>query len=506
MKKRLVLLLVGIMAIAMVLAGCGGSSDSGDAGSAAGTAEASAPIVIGCSYVAGNTNPVDSAWDLTAHGISEGIYMQDAEGNLVSRFVSKLERVDDLTWKAELTNAVKFSDGSDCDAAALAECMNYLQKNNEMTNGTAGVVEFTAEEDGTLTIKTERPTPVMDSLLAEWCNVVFKEADGDFIYTGPYMVKKLDSEVSLELTPNPYYDDRAEQRSDVTLKVFSDAAAMQQAFEAKEIDLMFGLTPEIADTLKGEGFTVKDYDAGYQYFAFTNVKEGPMADINVRKAINLILNREDMVTALKGGRVANGIFAQYYSFAGDVEVKTDVAEADKLLEEAGYAKNADGIYEKDGKKLSVHLVTYSARADLPILMQLSASELTKAGIDSKTDIVDDINASLEGGDYDVVFYAQHTAPSGEPSAFLNMALAEGGSRNYAGYSNDKINDLLKKMGETEPGEDRDQLSKDVQKIVGEELPIIYLVDPQWHVALSDRVANYEPYCGDYYCVNAELGL
>ena len=510
MKKLLVLLMAGSLAFSMLLTGCGsGSGGSDNGGSAESTTEASAdqgPIVIGCSYIAGNTNPVDSAWDLTSHGISEGIYMQDADGNLVSRFVSKLERVDDLTWKAELTNAVKFSDGSDCDAQALADCMNYLQKNNEMANGTAGVVTFTAEDDGTLTIVTERPTPVMQSLLAEWCNVVFKEADGDFIYTGPYMVKKLDSEVSLELTPNPYYDDRAADRSDVTLKVFSDTASMQQAFEAKEIDLMFGLTPEVSQALKGKGFTVKDYDAGYQYFGFTNVKKGPMADPNVRKAINLLLNRDDMVTALQGGRVANGIFAQYYSFAGDVELKTDADEAAKLLEEAGYAKNGDGIYEKDGEKLSIHMVTYSSRADLPILMQLSASELTQAGIDSKTDVVDDINASMEAGDYDLVFYAQHTAPSGEPSAFLNMALVEGGSRNYAGYSNDEINDLLKKMGETEPGEERDQISKDIQAIVAEDLPIIYMVDPQWHVALSDRVSDYEPYCGDYYCVNAELGL
>jgi peptide/nickel transport system substrate-binding protein len=320
------------------------------------------------------------------------------------------------------------------------------------------------------------------------------------------MVEKLDSEVSLALVPNPYYDDRAGDRSNVTLKVFSDAAAMQQAFEAGEIDIMFGLTPDVAEKLSADGFTVKDYDAGYQYFAFTNIKEGPMADANVRKAINMILDRDEMVKALKAGRVANGIFAQYYSFAGDVEETTDVDAAAKLLEEAGYAKNADGIYEKDGEALNIHLVTYSARADLPILMQLAASQLTAAGIDSKTDVVDDINASLEAGEYDVALYAQHTAPSGEPSAFLNMALVKDGSRNYAGYSNDEVDALLAKMGETEPGADRDQISKDVQAIVAEDLPIIYLVDPQWHVALSEKVANYVPYCGDYYCVNAELGL
>ena len=501
-KKSLLLLLACVFALGMLLAGCGdsGSTDSSD------EATSDSTITIGCSYIAANTNPVDSAWDLTSHGISEGIYMQDAEGNLVSRFVSNLERQDDLTWKAELTNDVKFSDGSDCDAQAIADCMNYLQKNNEMTNGTAGVVKFTAEDDGTLTIVTERPTPVMDSLLAEWCNVVFKQDGENFIYTGPYMVEKLDSEVSLALVPNPYYDDRAGDRSNVTLKVFSDAAAMQQAFEAGEIDIMFGLTPDVAEKLSADGFTVKDYDAGYQYFAFTNIKEGPMADANVRKAINMILDRDEMVKALKAGRVANGIFAQYYSFAGDVKETTDVDAAAKLLEEAGYAKNADGIYEKDGKALNIHLVTYSARADLPILMQLAASQLTAAGIDSKTDVVDDINASLEAGEYDVALYAQHTAPSGEPSAFLNMALVKDGSRNYAGYSNDEVDALLAKMGETEPGADRDQLSKDVQAIVAEDLPIIYLVDPQWHVALSEKVADYVPYCGDYYCVNAELGL
>ena len=159
MKKRMILFLTGIAAMSVLF---GGSF----------AAEEASPgqITIGCGYVADNTNPVDSAWDLTSHGISEGIYMQDAQGNLVSRFVSDLERKDDLTWEATLTGTVKFSDGTDCDAQALADCMNYLQANNSMTNGTAGVVTFTAQDEDTLEIVTERATPVMSSLLAEWCS------------------------------------------------------------------------------------------------------------------------------------------------------------------------------------------------------------------------------------------------------------------------------------------------------------------------------------------------
>ena len=30
------------------------------------------------------------------------------------------------------------------------------------------------------------------------------------------------------------------------------------------------------------------------------------------------------------------------------------------------------------------------------------------------------------------------------------------------------------------------------------------VDPEWNVALSERLKDYKPYCGDYYIVNSEL--
>lgn len=62
------------------------------------------------------------------------------------------------------------------------------------------------------------------------------------------------------------------------------------------------------------------------------------------------------------------------------------------------------------------------------------------------------------------------------------------------------------MGTLPAGDEKDQLAKQVQQIVSEDLPVIYLVDPQWHIAVSDKVADYEPYNGDYYVVNAELGL
>ena len=90
-------------------------------------------------------------------------------------------------------------------------------------------------------------------------------------------------------------------------------------------------------------------------------------------------------------------------------------EAAALLDRCGWTKNSDGIREKDGMKLSLSLVTYASRPDLTVLMQLAASDLNDLGIDVTTAIVDNIDAVAKVGDYDIMFYAQHSAPTGEPA-------------------------------------------------------------------------------------------
>ena len=98
-------------------------------------------------------------------------------------------------------------------------------------------------------------------------------------------------------------------------------ASMKLAFESGELDMAFGITPEIAGELKDAGKIVETIDAGYQYFGVFNTASGIMSDKSVREAINLGLDREDYIKALKGGRIANGLFAQYFSFAGDVKLE-----------------------------------------------------------------------------------------------------------------------------------------------------------------------------------------
>ena len=478
---------------------------------AAATAEdARETIVIGVTNVIDKVDPTygGNPWSLTADGLSETIYMQNESGELVSHIAEDLVQVDDLTWELTLKEGVKFSDGTELDAEAVANSMNTVMSLNPNASNTAGVITFAAKDARTVTLTTERKTTVMKSILTEWQNVVFKGSEEEgYVFTGPYMLKGLNPGVSVELTPNPYYDDRAAERPDVTLLCFKDTTSMQQAFEAGEIDMAFTVTNEIAEDLEARGFTVKNFDAGYQYFAIPNLSKAPLNDPNVVKAIDLLIDREAMQIVLRGGRIATGFFATYYSFAGEVEKTTDVEAAKALLAEAGYAdSDGDGYLDKDGAALELALTTYAYRPDLPVLMQLTASALDAAGIKVTTGIVDNIDEYLGEGNFDIAFYAQHTAPTGEPANGLNMFFRTEGSKNHNGYSNADVDAKLDQLGELEVGDERNAIAKEIQSIVAADGAMYFLIDPEWHIAVSDKLADYVPYCGDYYVVNPQLGL
>lgn len=514
LKRKKLSLLLALILVVSSLAACGKSDTASQAPNAGQNASQdgeksgkNGTIRIGQTWVIGALDPTDSSvpWGLTSHGVSEGFYMLDENGHLYSRFIKELKQTSDTSWDTILNEDVKFSDGSAVDAKALSDAMNAIQEKNELSNATVGKITFTPKGDYELEIKSERPTMTMDSVLAEWTNVVFKQDGDKFIFTGPYMVASMEPENKIELTPNPYYPD-ADKRQDVELRAFKDVTALKLAFESGDIDMAFTVTPDVAELLKKDGKMVKSIPAGYQYFGMCNLKDGALKDPKVREALNYGLNRQDYLDVLKGGKIETGLFASYYDFAGKEKLTYDKEKAMKILEEAGYKKNKDNIYEKDGKPLNIRLVTYTSRPDLGLIVQVMTSQLKDLGIKAESQVVDDIDQFKKSGQFDLMVYAQHTAPTGEPSFFLNQFFRTNEPNNTMGYSNPKVDKLLDQFGSEKDQAKRNEIAQEIQHIIYEDAPVLFLVDPEWHIAVSDKLKDYEPYGGDYYIVNAKLGL
>src|SRR5207344_3286151 len=106
-------------------------------------------------------------------------------------------------------------------------------------------------------------------------------------------------------------------------------------------------------------FVLQPYNAlSYSFFGY-NLRSPLLGDRRVREAIAVAINRQEMLNSFfnSQGTLISGPFAPG-SWAYNLDVKPlpfNPERARSLLAEAGFRSGADGVMEKDGKKLALSL-------------------------------------------------------------------------------------------------------------------------------------------------------
>lgn len=469
---------------------------------------AAEPLRVGETFLVAGLDPAQGSagWALTSHGIGDGLWTVNAAGELVPDLATSAERTGELTWTVRLAEGRKFSNGAPVTAAALKLGFDNTFAKNAPAAATGGRLSFETMDDLTLLVTTERPVAMLPALFAEWPLVAYTlDADGTAVFTGPYEIVVLKPDESLTLSPNPNYPGAAE-RAPVVIRRFGDAQTMALALQAGELDLAFGLATEGLAGIKADpDLTVKSFPVGYQYFGFLNTVRPSLADVRVRQAIDLGLDRAELVAAIGNGAPATGAFAPYFPFAGTEPRTTDTARAAALLDAAGWKAGPDGLRAKDGAPLTLTVVTYSSRPDLVTMLPVVAAELGRLGIATETSVVETPNDVAAEGNFDIFLWAQHTAPSGDPAFFFNSMLVSGASLNFAQYASPAFDAIVAKFAETADPADRAAIAGEAQAQLFADVPVTFLVAPDWRVGLSPRLRGYAPWGSDYHVVRADMG-
>lgn len=425
---------------------------------------------------------------------------------MVGNLAQDARRIDGHTWQVTLAPDRRFSDGSPITAQSVAASLNRTVAENPAARASAGALEFFAEGDLVVTITSERPTPVMSSILAEWAFPVYTGEGAEMRFSGPFMIEAFEAGASLDLVPNPHYPD-AEDRSPVRIMRVADGQALALALRAGEIDLAFHLPVESLGMLRAaDDLTVKSFPVEYQYMMWMNTRSDALSDVRVRRAIDLAVDREALIAAARAGRVAHGAFSQVFPFSADVPAQHDPQAAAALLDEAGWTREGDGPRMRDGETLSLTLVAYPQRPDLLTYQPVIRAALADLGIEVATCVTETPTDMARAGDFDLFLWAQHTAPAGDPGFFLSLFLGSDGANNYSGWSNASFDALLADLVQTGDAEARSAIAREAQQLIAEEAPVAFLVTPEWHVGLSARLADYEPWGSDYYVIRADFGL
>ena len=111
---------------------------------------------------------------------------------------------------------------------------------------------------------------------------------------------------------------------------------------------------------------------------------------------------------------------------------------------------------------------------------------------------------IDDRSFDLLLWAQHTLPAGDPLWFLSTFFRSDGGSNHANLASPTVDSQLDILSVVEERNERVLSTLAAHTAILEEVPVSNLVTPFWHIGLSDRMLGYEPWGSDYYIIRADL--
>jgi peptide/nickel transport system substrate-binding protein len=467
------------------------------------------PVVVGQGFLADSLDPANAAagWAWQAHGVAETLFTVDRQGRAVPNLAESVRREGDGRWRLSLKPGLRFADGTPLDAGAVKAAFERTIAANPRARAQTGALGMEVASATDLLLAPERAIAAMEPVLAEFPLVIYR-VDGDrFVFTGPYQVVEYRRGELVRLAPNPHYRIVVE-RPPVTIRRLTDPQALALGLESGELDIAFNLAAETLPRLKRRsGLTIKGTPVAYQYMLLANTAKAPLDDPRVRQAIDLAIDRRDLVTVLGAGEIASGLYPRFMPWSLETPRAVDVVAAEALLDAAGWRRASPGaVRQRDGQALEITLTNYPQRADFLSLTPVVRAQLEAIGMRVRAETVDNITPHLMQKRFDLAFWTMHTAPGGDGAFALEQYLASGAPLNVMGYANARMDGVIDRLRATVDPTARNELVREATRLVLADAPMIFLMTPVWQIGLSERVSGYEPYPSDYYIVRSDLLL
>ncbi|WP_134698787.1 nickel ABC transporter substrate-binding protein [Ammoniphilus sp. YIM 78166] len=509
-----------MLSAALLLTGCG-AQDQGAAEKTEATAsqkEDVKKVTMIYNFKTGSMDPHNGAVPLRAGVVETLVRMENLE--LKPWLATKWESKDEHTWVFTIREGVTFHDGKSLDAAAVKASFERALAVNPKNVGALKIASMEANGQE-LTIVTSEPNPALPSdLVNPQAAIVNAEAEATMgsekfntapVGTGPFKVKQFTPDIEVVVERYDEYWDGQPKLNELTFKFNEDANVRALALQSREADIVYQVPAETIDVIQKVNDLRVESLAGLRvHFLLYNQQKPWIQDVRVRKAMDLLLNRESIANDIMLGNAtpANGPFNTALPF-GSKEPATslDIEGAKKLLEEAGFEAGANGLLAKDGQPLKLELLTYQGRPELPLMAQLLQSDASKAGVTIDIKTVENIDTYLrENKDWDLATYSVLSAPRGDGGFFLNSAFLPGGSLNAADVNIASLNSLVEKLNGTVELQERLQLTQEAVGIIKEEVPHSYAVYPNIIVGMNERIVDWSPGAEEYYMVTHKMDV
>jgi peptide/nickel transport system substrate-binding protein len=427
---------------------------------------------------------------------------------------------DGLTWTYHLRAGLKWSDGQPLTARDVAYTFNRVRKGKyEQTNFgnyVAAMTSVEAPDDRTVVIKVSKPTPIMLHLyvyiLPEhiWKDIDEKKVTdytneptgAGIVGSGPFLVTEHKKGQFVRLRANPMYWGGRPKVDELVFRIFNNEDSLAQALRRGEIDFADDLGSNVFKSLKNapgvttfpaksSGFDEIAMNTGAALDDGTPIGDGHPAlkDKRVRVAIAHAIDTKTLVDRVFGGFATAGtsiipsLYQDLHYDPGSSAYTFDPAEADRLLDAAGYKKAANGIrIMPNGRPLRFRLFGRSNSQNSQQTVQFVQGWLKDIGIDVRSKIVseDSLTEIIGQGNFDLFEWGWVVEP--DPNYQLSTFTCANRSYKDAGtvyanlsdsfYCNKAYDALFTRQSQQVDVAARAETVKAMQKMLYEDAPYV----------------------------------
>ncbi|MEJ7743836.1 MAG: ABC transporter substrate-binding protein [Nocardioidaceae bacterium] len=445
--------------------------------------------------------------------VCESLLRIDAEFNAAPGLAESFEQVDPLTWTYAIRPGVEFHDGSALTADDVAFSLNrHLDTDvgSYWSGFFANVESIEATGPMTVTVKLSKPDAIINQMLAVAGGVIENQSfiqrkgedygtpNGGLNCTGPFQLDQWRKGESITLSRfDGYWDqERAAKAETFEFDFIRDSAAETNALLNGDIDGTFGVAAEAVNRLESSG-------AGSIYYgpntATNNLTvanlDGPLADVRIRQALSMALDREGFSEAATNGVSepsravaskltwgtgrARDIYAAAWDDLPSVEQNLDGAK--KLVEEAGAPSEPIVIAAVMSSPPAAVLATEVQAAAKRIGLD---AEIKPVAADAYTALFSD-PAARKGVDlFSNGWYADVADP-----LVIYVNWQSDNFANYAGWKNPAYDRLVQEaLAEYDPVK-RAELVVQLQKIATDEVLWIPVVQSPNSVFMNERITG-----------------
>jgi peptide/nickel transport system substrate-binding protein len=515
--KSTSLLFTCVVLFMLILSACGGGSSNNNGGTTA-TKHILKVAAQSYDFAQAGFNPYNGHPNAGVLGlVYETLYFVNVNGGSFTPMLAT-----GYTWNSDNTQVtftirqgVKWNDGQPFSANDVAFTFNMMKQYPAADqNGVwTYLSNVTAPDANTVVMTFQKAYPPALVTIAGHVYIVpqhiFQSVGDPTKYltdhpvgTGPFVLTRYQTDLAV-YDKNPSYWQASQVKVDeVRFPEYKDNATLQLALPKGDVDWAGYFSPTLQQDFLSKDPTNNHIfmDAINLYSICPNQQNpllGGQAGLPVRLAISAALDRNAIAAQATAGLEPPGSITGLVlptasswlapQFSG-LSLSANVTQADKYLTDAGFTKGSDGIFQKNGQRLSFTLRSVDSYSDWNAAAQLIAAEEKAAGIEIKNVTVgenDYYTLRTDGKyDYQLMFCGMVGGPTPYYlyNQYLNSAQIGAGKFNFVAWKDANTDKYLNMYASTTDPNVQKQAIYGIEQVFVQNQPFI----PLWTGADYDE--------------------